>query len=75
MDPKNLQKGFTLLAVLFSIVIIAVIAVLLLKKSNNSQKQSLPEVQKRAEQDLEEINKNLENYQQQIEIQNELNGI
>jgi len=60
-------------SLLISFAIIAIIAVLILKKSNNEQDKSLPEVQERAEQDLDKINTNLENYQEQIDIQNELN--
>jgi len=74
MNRKKSQKGFALVSLLFSIVIITIIAVLLLKKSNDERNKSLPEIQEQAEQDVEEINVNLENYQQQIEIQNELNA-
>lgn len=73
MNPKELLKGFSLVSLLISFAIIAIIAVLILKKSNNEQDKSLPEVQERAEQDLDKINTNLENYQEQIDIQNELN--
>ena len=74
MNRKKSQKGFALVSLLFSIVIITIIAVLLLKKSNDERNKSLPEIQEQAEQDVEEINVNLENYKQQIEIQNELNA-
>jgi len=75
MNFQESLKGFSLVSLLISVAIIALIAVLLLKKSSNSQDQSLPEVQEQAEQDLEEINKKLDDYQQQIDIQNELNSI
>ncbi len=64
------ERGFVLIALLLAIIIIAVITVSLLTKSNDGKKQSLPEIKNQAKVDTNKINQNLQNYQQQINIQN-----
>ena len=50
-------------------MMLLVIGVSLLGKSNEGEKKSLPEVKTQAETDTQDINQNLQNYQQQINEQ------
>jgi len=63
------EKGFAIIGLILAIAIIAIVAISLLAKDDNNQKKSLPEVKKQAEVDTNKINQDLQNYQEQIDIQ------
>ena len=69
MTIRKSQNGFVLVIFLIIVMMLLVIGVSLLGKSNEGEKKSLPEVKTQAETDTQDINQNLQNYQQQINEQ------
>ena len=71
MTPRFNQRGFGLLIVILALAIIAVLVVLYYKKPSGQQ-TSPAQTEQKAKQDINAANGQLKQYQEQIDMQNNL---